>query len=48
MYYLIDKYAPFEEGAGPRRLVESERALLSDKRDHTRAYEVIAYTCSDS
>ncbi|KAH8431412.1 uncharacterized protein LDX57_009074 [Aspergillus melleus] len=35
LYYLVDKYAPFE-GAGPRRLVETERAQLSDERDHTR------------
>jgi len=37
MYYLIDKYAPFAEGAGPRRLAESEYAFLSAERDHTTA-----------
>ncbi|KAL3434764.1 Fructosamine kinase-domain-containing protein [Aspergillus tetrazonus] len=37
LYYLIDKYAPFEEGSGPRRLVESDRVMLSEERDHTRA-----------
>ncbi|GKZ77740.1 hypothetical protein AnigIFM56816_000523 [Aspergillus niger] len=37
LYYLIDKYAPFEEFIGPRRINESERASLSDERDHTRA-----------
>ncbi|KAL3259170.1 hypothetical protein ABHI18_005488 [Aspergillus niger] len=37
LYYLIDKYAPFEEGTAPRRIGESERASLSDERDHTRA-----------
>ncbi|KAL4880706.1 Fructosamine kinase-domain-containing protein [Aspergillus karnatakaensis] len=37
LYYLVDKSAPFEEGRGPQRLVESDRARLSDERDHTRA-----------
>ena len=37
LYYLIDKYAPFEEGTGPRRIDKSERASLSDERDHARA-----------
>lgn len=35
MYYLIDKYAPFPDGKGPRRLDKSEMAKLSDERDHT-------------
>ncbi|RFU28894.1 hypothetical protein B7463_g7456, partial [Scytalidium lignicola] len=35
MYYLIDKYAPFAEGEGPSKLNESERAVLSEERDHT-------------
>ncbi|KAK5741604.1 hypothetical protein LTR17_003809 [Elasticomyces elasticus] len=35
MYYLIDKYAPFANGAGPERLAESDYASLSAKRDHT-------------
>ncbi|KAK4889129.1 hypothetical protein LTR27_012032 [Elasticomyces elasticus] len=35
MYYLIDKYAPFADGAGPKRLAELEYATLSAERDHT-------------
>ncbi|KAH8820666.1 Fructosamine kinase-domain-containing protein [Xylogone sp. PMI_703] len=35
MYYLIDKYAPFTKGEGPSRLEESDRAVLSEERDHT-------------
>jgi protein-ribulosamine 3-kinase len=36
MYYLIDKYAPFTEGEGPRKLAESDFASLSAERDHTK------------
>ncbi|KAK4691701.1 hypothetical protein P7C71_g5355, partial [Lecanoromycetidae sp. Uapishka_2] len=36
MYYLIDKYATFPIGEGPPRLEESNRALLSTERDHTK------------
>ncbi|KAL4902255.1 hypothetical protein BDW74DRAFT_169716 [Aspergillus multicolor] len=36
LYCLIDKYTPFETGTGPQRLVDSERARLSDERDHTK------------
>jgi hypothetical protein len=36
LYYLIDKYAPFEDGNGPPRLIDSERATLSGDRDHTK------------
>ncbi|KAJ6447189.1 protein kinase-like (PK-like) [Purpureocillium lavendulum] len=35
MYFLIDKYAPFPDGGGPKRLVDSEMATLSAERDHT-------------
>lgn len=35
MYYLIDKFAPFDEGDGPVRLVETDMATLSAERDHT-------------
>ncbi|OAQ88027.1 protein kinase-like (PK-like) [Purpureocillium lilacinum] len=35
MYFLIDKYAPFPDGGGPKRLVDTEMATLSAERDHT-------------
>lgn len=35
MYYLVDKYAPFEEALGPPRLKDFDRASLSKERDHT-------------
>lgn len=35
MYFLIDKYAPFESGSGPRRLQESERVAFPSEADHT-------------
>lgn len=35
MYYLVDKYAPFEDGEGPRRLSEEEKVFLSALKDHT-------------
>jgi len=35
MYYLIEKYAPFPAGEGPRKLVEEEFATLTAERDHT-------------
>jgi protein-ribulosamine 3-kinase len=34
MYYLIDKYAPFTEGEGPKKIDDSEFATLSAERDH--------------
>ena len=37
MFYLIEKYAPFNEGEGPKRLHKDERATLSAERDHTVA-----------
>ncbi|KAK8256247.1 Fructosamine kinase-domain-containing protein [Phyllosticta capitalensis] len=35
MYYLVDKYVPFEDGEGPRRLSEEEKVFLSALKDHT-------------
>ena len=35
MYYLIDKYAPFQPGIGPSRLRDSERVSLANNPDHT-------------
>lgn len=35
MYYLIDKFAPFPDDAGPLRLVDAELQTLSSERDHT-------------
>ena len=34
MYYLVNKYAPFQEGEGPPRLKDEERVLLSRELDH--------------
>lgn len=36
MYYLIDKFAPFPEGEGPPRLMDTERVELSAESDHTK------------
>ena len=35
MYYLIDKFAPFEEGEGPTRLEQSQRVAFPTEADHT-------------
>ncbi|KAM0323258.1 hypothetical protein ACHAQA_008849 [Verticillium albo-atrum] len=37
IYYLIDKFAPFTEELGPRRLEKHEVVSLSSERDHTKA-----------
>ncbi|KAB8211108.1 hypothetical protein BDV34DRAFT_208871 [Aspergillus parasiticus] len=37
LYYLINKYSPFDEGAGPPLLASNERVKLPGERDHTRA-----------
>ncbi|KAL7919868.1 Fructosamine kinase domain-containing protein [Trichoderma austrokoningii] len=34
MYYLVDNYAPFPEGSGPRKLYEWEMTLLSAEQNH--------------
>lgn len=36
MFYLINKYAPFEKGQEPPRIEDASRAALSAERDHTR------------
>jgi hypothetical protein len=35
MYYLIDKYAPFDEGDAPPRIDESQRVTFPKEADHT-------------
>jgi len=35
MYYLVDKFAPFEEGQGPPRLEQSQRVAFPSEADHT-------------
>ena len=35
MYYLVDKFAPFEEGEAPPRLEQSQRVAFPTEADHT-------------
>lgn len=35
MYYLVDQFAPFEEGEGPPRLEQSQRVAFPIEADHT-------------
>lgn len=35
MYFLIDKYSPFEPDQGPPRLQQSERVAFPTEADHT-------------